>query len=682
MIISLSKYWDNCNSYCKKQWERINPSVPQNRKKIKSFVYTIWETLKPYVYHVLGIITVFIIISQLYFICLDVADHHIVGKVMTYIKTHGLESIIILSALVICVIIVLVKWDKFKSYAKENIVLFSLLLLYLFFYRYWESLIREHIIDAFLSNFEPNLLSDIIFVLAVVGSCFLCYFNRKKRIKQSTTLLCVIALAFWGYYRFHNYKLGLEKSLFDIDLKHLIYNEHIKYLDIVFVYAMSTLISPLFEKLINLLGKLIERIHKKSKQDEEKEKTSINGFIRDYPIDGSEDFLGRSDIAHHEMEKLLATDTTKGSFTYGIDAPWGSGKTSFMIMMKELVCPNEENKQKPTSKYDNITIIDFNPWLYSEENDLVKVFMDELSKNLKQYDLSLAKNIIDYSKLLSAFNTDETKIIASLIDLVHHECTLKEKKQQITEAIKRIQRKIVVFVDDLDRLDANEIMEMMKLIRNISDFPNMYFVAAYDKKYLIHCLNTIMPTKGADFIGKIFQHEYRLPPSSNIINSIAVPGYLEHLLSNDDHTKLFPKDGDKNQLPKISNLREAKRFTNSFSSHYANDMTDNKIKSYYLLEFFKIRYPLAFAFFESNWEMMITETETETETINGSNTYCELYGGISDHSSTNYTKFINNNYKKLGMNDDDKLIVENILSLLFGKNGFINSIDILRDYFN
>lgn len=663
------KSWDKCNSYCKKQWERINPLVPQNRKRIKSFVHTIWETLKTYVYHGLGIITVFIIISVLYFISLDIADHHIVEDVMIYIKTHGLESIIILSALVVCLIIVLVKWDKFKSYAKENIVVFSLLLLYLFFYRYWESLIREHIIDTFLSNFEPNLLSDIIFGLAVVGYCFICYFNRKKRIKRSITLLSVIALAFWSYYRFHNYKLGLEVSLFDIEFKHLNYTEHIKYVDIVFVHAISTLLSP-------LLGKLIERIHKKSIPDEE---NKIKGFIRDYPIDGSKDFLGRRDIAHHEMEKLLATDTTNGSFTYGIDAPWGSGKTSFMIMMKELVCPNEKNKQKPTNKYENITIIDFNPWLYSEENDLVTVFMDELSKNLKQYDLSLAKNILDYSKLLSAFNTDETKIISSLIDLIHHDCTIKEKKQQITKAIKRIQRKIVVFVDDLDRLDANEIMEMMKLIRNISDFPNMYFVAAYDKKYLIKCLNRIMPTKGADFIGKIFQHEYRLPPSSNIINSIAFPGYLKPQLSDNDREKLFPENRDANQLPKISNLREAKRFANSFSSHYANDMTDNKIKSFYLLEFFKIRYPLAFAFFESNWELMITERVSSSDS---EKSYCELNDGTSDHSSINFTRYINDNYKKLDMNDEDKSIVNYILSLLFGEKGSIDRINILREYFN
>jgi len=672
MNLSLIKYRDAFCSFFKEQWGRFNPSIPDNQKRYKSLWNKICEKTKPYFFHALGIIAAFFIIYVLYLTCLVIAQHHIVGKVINFVSSIGFTKLL---ALIFCFIIILVKWEYFNSFAKKNIVVFSLLLLYVFFHRYWETLIRDHIIDTFLSQFERKSVSDIIFGFVVAGSCFLCYFNREKIIKQSTAVLCLVSLAFWGYYRFHCIKLGLEASSFDINLKQLSCNDAIMYVDIVPFYALSILISP-------LLGKLIEQINKIRSKDEKNEDTSIKGFIRDYPIDSSKDFLGRKDIARHEMKRLLATDTTNGSFTYGIDAPWGAGKTSFMIMMKELVCPNKKDKQESNNQYDNITLIDFNPWLYSEGNDLVTVFMDELSKTLKHYDLSLAKNILDYSKLLSAFNTNETKVLSSLIDLVHQDSTLKEKKKHITEAIRRIQRKIVVFVDDLDRLDANEIMEMMKLIRNISDFPNMYFIAAYDKQYLIQCLNRIMPTKGADFIGKIFQHEYPLPPSSNVINSIAPHDNLGPLLNEKDRAILFPEDDSNNKFPIISNLREAKRFANSFSSHYSTNMSysENQIKSIYILEFFKIRYPLAFAVFENNWEKIVTEKQSPT---NSDKTYCELNERTSSDSSFDYKTYIEKNYKQLRMNDEEKLIInEVILPLLFGENGYLNRRDLLQDYFN
>ena len=76
---------------------------------------------------------------------------------------------------------------------------------------------------------------------------------------------------------------------------------------------------------------------------------------------------------------------------------------------------------------------------------------------------------------------------------------------------------------------------------------------------------------------------------------------------------------------------------------------------------------------------MVTE---KTPTSGNKQPYCELNGGESDHPSINFKDYIEKNYKKLGMNDVDKIIVMDILSNLFGENGYIDQKKILSDYFN
>lgn len=663
----IDKYREKVKSLVPDKLVKLNPLIHENQKKFNSFIKKKWNIVEPFLGDMLGIIAVLIVIYVFNLCCLGIAEHQIIDRVTNFVESNGLSVTILSLGVIICLATIVLKWSKFKSsvskIVKNNIWLLALVLLYLLFYPFWESLIGKHIIAKFLCNFHGSDLNDIIFGLAVVCCCTLCYFNRNKNIKQSTIVICVIALTFWSYYRFCNNRLGIEDEFsYYLHLEELRFDTRIKYVDLIPIYAICTVFSP-------LLGKLLHIILYRRKNENT---NNAHGFERDVPIDSSKDNYMRHVQAEDATNQLLKTDTAEGSFTYGIDAPWGSGKTSFMNMMKEYINENE-----------NI-IIDFNPWLYSEGKDLVSIFFDELSKNLKRYDKSLAKNIIDYSKILSAFNTDETTIIASLLDLFNHDVTFQEKKSQIEGTLKRINKKIFVFVDDLDRLDADELMEMMKLIRNVSDFPNMYFVAAYDKKYLIQCLNTKMPTKGADFIEKVFTQEFHLPPYPQINTSLDLYNYISPLLSEDEQIALsnyITENNYDNSLPIISNLRETKRLANSIISNYSfNKMyfKNHRIIGFVILEYFKIKYPLAFTFFESNWEKMMDSQEINDRT------YLTLYSGDNNNMylKINFLEYIEANREDFCINDADILSIKRLLTLLFGNKGFIDDHDLLSHYFN
>lgn len=78
--------------------------------------------------------------------------------------------------------------------------------------------------------------------------------------------------------------------------------------------------------------------------------------------------------------------------------------------------------------------------------------------------------------------------------------------------IRSIDKKIVVIIDDYDRLTGEEIVEVLKVIGNNGSFERTFFVSAYDKKYVNQVLKAYFhETVDRDYTDKYFNLELRLP---------------------------------------------------------------------------------------------------------------------------------------------------------------------------
>ncbi len=538
------------------------------------------------------------------------------------------------------------------SFIRNNSLIFALVLIYVFFYRFWESWIGNHIIEPFLCHFESNLQNDIIFIivsiicLVIIYVKIICVFRGTliKRGNQHTLIVSIIAIVIWAFYRFNHGLCGMTDSTYHMGFTPLSIFNPIKYFDFVPILAI-------YEFMSYFLGIFQDDITSSSNF------SSDIGLTRNLPIrDKDKDLLERDGFAKSVVKELWDTDTSSSSFTCGIDAPWGSGKTSFINLMKNHLESNHKNK----------IIIDFNPWLYAAEKDLVTAFFDELSRTLKQYDNSLAKNLIDYAKLLSAFNTPETNLISSLLELTqHNDSSLQVKKKQISEAIKSIERRIFVFIDDLDRLEANEILEMMKLIRNVSDFPYMYIIAAYDKSYVTRCLTTKMKSGANNFIEKIFEHEHILAPCSNESLRRALADELRKI---DAGGFLKPEyedyilDHNNKALDALSNLREIYRLTNNIASTYSVLKHEEVYGiDLLLLGLFKTKYPVAFSLFEHKWHEILVKVEYENYQ------YYELFQGKGKDKDGyfDFIQYLEDHKEEMSMNEFDIKTIKLVLSELF-----------------
>jgi len=153
----------------------------------------------------------------------------------------------------------------------------------------------------------------------------------------------------------------------------------------------------------------------------------------------------------------------------------------------------------------------------------------------------------------------------------------------------------------VDRLDKNEIMEVLRLIRNTGSFYNTVFVVAYDRSYIIESIekhNIVAPQK---FLEKIFQLEINLPSFSKGFLRQQLIKNLTNKLPNynglhDRFKEVIEKKGyeysDSAYLEKyLMNMRDVTRLTNSISINMDNLIGEVAFEDFLRIEILRLHYP-------------------------------------------------------------------------------------------
>ena len=277
-----------------------------------------------------------------------------------------------------------------------------------------------------------------------------------------------------------------------------------------------------------------------------------DSLLLDKPIQlDSEDKLERSKIVDAIMDRVLS-HTSKDSITIGIEGSWGSGKTSVINLVMDRII----KKYKPDiwENYDSYVfssttpskisplIVNFNPWIYSNEEKLLSDFFRLIchSITLRNKWLAIAfwfstseyiNKILETSKLglvTSVFlgTVEVTVNIFSILNVLLNtpiRFQLNNKKSRADKILGELNEKIFVFIDDIDRLDADETLLILKLTKIVADFPNMVFILAYDKDKTIKKIDTKFEGNikskeahnyediGDNFIDKIVQYHFHIP---------------------------------------------------------------------------------------------------------------------------------------------------------------------------
>lgn len=298
----------------------------------------------------------------------------------------------------------------------------------------------------------------------------------------------------------------------------------------------------------------------------------------DKPIaNASEDKLNMTEPANL-LAKVLSEQKSSNSLVVGIYGEWGSGKSSFVNLLKQGLL--EISKIQPENKQS--VMITFDPWLCTSDNAMLHRFFKELATFLdsKANLNSIAKKIINYSKIIAPLvvpyipipglkNTLDCALDHISESLEDSEFTTEELKKEIEESLKACQQKFYIFIDDLDRLPDNQIRLIFQLVNHLADFPNITYIIPFDYDVVTTALNKIQSEKGAEYLQKIIQLPYSIPrPGQEQIIEILLERlsvYLEKVPEKDFSQYRFFNVQNNYIKTYIHTIRDIKLLLNTFS---------------------------------------------------------------------------------------------------------------------
>ena len=231
-----------------------------------------------------------------------------------------------------------------------------------------------------------------------------------------------------------------------------------------------------------------------------------------------EESLGLSDFASSLSEFVLKCETP---LTISLQGDWGSGKTSLMYLINE-----ELRRNNP-----NLPVIWFNTWQYSQfdlGDDLPISLISHVIREIgSEEDKRFAKNVrwllgkVPKVAAIAAFGKKGGEAVEELtktgeeLDPTFQIKGLRKKLEElVTKKCEENQvDRLVVFIDDLDRLKPEKAVELLEVLKLFLDVPHCVFLLACDYQVVVQGVKAKfgVETEGKSFFDKIIQLPFSMP---------------------------------------------------------------------------------------------------------------------------------------------------------------------------
>lgn len=238
----------------------------------------------------------------------------------------------------------------------------------------------------------------------------------------------------------------------------------------------------------------------------------------------TEDLLGRAPFSL-QLAKAITNYNENSGLVIGIYGGWGTGKTSIINMIENEISNLEDDK---------IIFIRFSPWNYSDKDSLIRLFFKSLKIKLNIHHKKNIDNAInnyldalDILTLVPGVNYTIVGIIKTFIKFFrknNESLDLEANKKSLEKQLSAINKKIIVVIDDLDRLTNIQIRETFQLVKQVADFTNLIYILSMDREVVARALTEVQNIDGNDYLEKIVQIPFEIPKIGkdklqNILNS-------------------------------------------------------------------------------------------------------------------------------------------------------------------
>jgi uncharacterized protein YjbI with pentapeptide repeats len=350
----------------------------------------------------------------------------------------------------------------------------------------------------------------------------------------------------------------------------------------------------------------------KEKKDRQYQKGLI--ITDDVAIEPILDF----DLYRNAIANIIKNSYPK--FTIGIFGDWGTGKTTLMNAIYEIL---EENK-------NDIVRVRFEAWRYEREEQFALIPLlktiafalpeEEKFKNLKRklkrgainfikktpdiISSIISKNINEEAGIITkeAFNSfkNEFNSKMELLAEVDRDTLYFDGFDDIKNEINKIQTdnpnfKIVVFVDDLDRCSPTKALEVLESIKVFLGMEGFIYIIGLSHDIVTKLIDIEYEKKGVkgeQYIKKIIQIPVTLPKWNFSDVAELVKHFIDKGLIHDKYRNIIKQNLHLVTTATENNPREIKRFLNNFIIAYEifNGTKDFKATELLLIQAIQLRW--------------------------------------------------------------------------------------------
>lgn len=330
----------------------------------------------------------------------------------------------------------------------------------------------------------------------------------------------------------------------------------------------------------------------------------MSQYFNDSPIERREDDrYGVHAFAEALATSLLGIAKPVGT-TIAVTGPWGSGKSSAVNLIRA------ELRER---KDDTLSVFDFKCWWYRGEEAIALAFLQELNSALKT---SLGDKVKDLVPEMGRHVLQAGPVLGSAVALATtsgwgalvagsaafanrffpDKPSLEKTFRKLSKTLSSQDKRILIIIDDIDRLAPDEALGVFRLVKSIGRLPNVMYLMVFDRALAEAAVTERFPSEGPHFLEKIIQASFELPPPtpSDLHNALLAAFQERCGVPDEEHLVRFMNLFYDVVVPYLTTPRHVTRLINAFTVTWPPVANNVSHADYLALETLRLYEPLLY----------------------------------------------------------------------------------------
>lgn len=266
----------------------------------------------------------------------------------------------------------------------------------------------------------------------------------------------------------------------------------------------------------------------------------------------------------------------------------------------------------------------------SGQENLAKIFLGQLKAILPFKTSSLIRlgtllgqyaegigGALDVTGISQGFGKRAGKIIKKYTTPIPKD--IPALKNEISNILLKSNKRVIIIIDDIDRLESEEVHQLFTVIKVLADFPNVIYLLAFDQNIMAKSLDKYNSIPGDKYLEKIIQVPFFVPHIDRTRLQNSLFSRLDEIIN-----KYFIANFDKGRWASIfnngidiffKNPRNILRFCNSFSFTYPQVHNEVNIVDFTAIEAIRIFVPELYSYIAENPKIFIEHNLSSEDSL-------------------------------------------------------------------